>query len=266
VIAIFYSDSFHPVPFLAAAACVAVWAVLQHRRVTGGAAIALIYVPLALLTWYLVHDSGVHATVAGIGLGLTTRVSRDPWEKNSPGERAEIGLRPFVSGFAVPVFAFTAAGVTIRNLGLPGQAEVPPLTETLTSPVALGVIFGLLVGKPVGVVGGAWLMARFTRAQLNPALRWSDIGAVGLLAGIGFTVSLLIAELAFEDDPQLLAEGKVGILAATVAAALAASVALVGLRRRLAHLIESEEADSDHDGIPDVYQEPTSEPPDGRAR
>jgi NhaA family Na+:H+ antiporter len=266
VIAVFYSDVFHPVSFLAALACVGAWALLQHRRVTGGVAISLmVYLPLGLLTWYFTHESGVHATVAGVALGLVTRVSRDVGERSSPAERAEVSLRPFVSGFCVPVFAFTAAGVTIRDVGLPGQ-QVPPLTGTLTSPVALGVFVGLLIGKPLGVFGGAWLMARFTRAQLNPALRWADIGVVGLLAGIGFTVSLLITELAFEDEPTLLAEAKIGVLAATLAAAFAASIALAVLRHRHAGLVDQDEADDDADGIPDAYQDPSSDPGHDGAR
>ncbi len=148
-------------------------------------------------------------------MGLATRVSHDPGEDQSPGDRAEHALRPFVAGFAVPLFAFTSAGVTVRDVG-DSTAPVESFGATLTSPVALGVLVGLLVGKPIGVIGGAWLMARFTRASLNPALRWADVIAVGVLAGIGFTVSLLIAELAFEEDPQLLTDAKVGILAATV--------------------------------------------------
>ena len=101
----------------------------------------------------------------------------------------------------MPLFAFTSAGVTVRDVGA-SAAPVESLGQTLSSPVTLGVLVGLLVGKPIGVIGGAWLMARFTRASLNPALRWADVVAVGILAGIGFTVSLLIAELAFKSSPS----------------------------------------------------------------
>ena len=120
--------------------------------------------------------------------------------------------------------------------------------------MALGVLVGLLVGKPIGVIGGAWLMARFTRASLNPALRWADVIAVGVLAGIGFTVSLLIAELAFEEDPQLLTDAKVGILAATFGAAVLSALVLARRKRALDQIVAEEDADSDADGIPDVYQ------------
>lgn len=265
VIAVFYSDEFHPVLFLAAGACVALWWLLQRRRV-GGRAGLLVYLPLFLLTWYLTHESGVHATVAGVALGLATRVGQDPGELRSPGEVAEYRLRPFVSGVAVPLFAFTSAGVTIRNI--PGVAvDIPPLSQTLTSPVTLGVLVALMVGKPIGVIAGAWLTARFTRASLNPALRWADIVAVGLLAGIGFTVSLLIAELAYEDAPELLNEAKVGVLSATLGAAVLSGLVLVRRKRALAELIASEDADRDADGIPDVYDgtpRATQRPPDAR--
>lgn len=253
VIAVFYSDGFDAAAFAGAALCVLVWWLLQHRGVQGGFANLAVYLPLFLLTWYLTHESGVHATVAGVALGLATRVSRRPGEAQSPGEKAELDLRAFVAGFCVPVFAFTAAGVTFLDVGLPDY-PVPPLLETLTAPVTLGAALGLLLGKPVGVIGGAWLMARFTRASLNPALRWADVVAVGLLACIGFTVSLLIAELAYSGEPVLLAEAKVGVLAATLGAAVASSLVLAYRRHAIAALIAREEADADQNGIPDVYE------------
>jgi NhaA family Na+:H+ antiporter len=143
--------------------------------------------------------------------------------------------------------------VTVVNVT--GDPAAQSLAQTLSSPVTLGVAIGLLVGKPIGVVGGAYLMARFTRAALNPALRWADIIAIGFLAGIGFTVSLLIAELAFDSDPLLLTDAKVGILTASFGAALLSTVALARRRRTLGALAEAEERDGDNDGIPDVYQQ-----------
>lgn len=266
VIAVFYSDAFDVGTFALAALGVAAWWLMQRLRVHGRAANALVYLPLFLGTWYATHESGIHATVAGVALGLVTRVSKDPGEAKSPADRAEHALRPFVSGIAVPLFALASAGVTLRDV-LPDQPPPAPLAETLGSPVALGVILGLLLGKPVGVIGGAWLMARFTRATLNPALAWADIVAVGILAGIGFTVSLLIAELAYAMDGQLLGQAKVGILLASLGAALLSAVVLHRRRRALAELLRVEEVDADADGIPDVYQtgsHPTQ--PDSTAR
>ena len=261
VIAIFYSDKFQLGYFLAALACVGVWWVLQHRRVDGLHVGLLVYLPLAMVTWFLTHESGVHATVAGVALGLATRVHADPGEARSPGDRVETALRPFVAGVAVPVFAFMSAGVSL------GGSDGTSLGTMMTSPVTLGVLVGLLVGKPIGVIGGAWLMARFTRASLNPALRWADVVAVGFLAGIGFTVSLLIAELAFKTNETLLAEAKLGILTATVGAAALSAMVLSRRKRALAEVIAAEEADLDADGIPDVYEtgpQPTQRPPDAR--
>ena len=253
VIAIFYSDKFQLGFFVASVALVVLWWVLQRIRFDGRWATWGVYVPLALLIWYTTHESGVHATVAGVAMGLATRVSRDPGEAQSPGDRAEHALRPFVAGFAVPLFAFASAGVTVRDVGA-SDAPVDSLTETLSAPVTLGVLVGLLVGKPLGVIGGAWLMARFTRASLNPALRWADVAAVGVLAGIGFTVSLLIAELAFEDNAQLLTDAKVGILSATLGAAVLSALVLARRRRALDQIVADENVDTDSDGVPDVYQ------------
>jgi NhaA family Na+:H+ antiporter len=245
VIAIFYSHGFHLTSFVLAVTCIVVWRFLQQHRVGGRWAIAFVYLPLALICWAQTHESGIHATVAGVALGLATRVTRDPGEHESPGERVEHQLRPFVAGFCVPVFALLSAGVDLRGIDL---------AAAITAPVTLGVSLGLLLGKPVGVIGGSYLMARFTRASLNPALRWGDVIAVGFLAGIGFTVSLLIAELAFTESDTHLMQAKLGIIGATVAAALIAAVMLMGRRRALAAYHAAEEADHDADGVPDVYR------------
>ena len=253
VIAIFYSDKFKLGFLVVSILLVVLWWVLQHRRFTGTPLSGAVYVALFLLTWYTTHESGVHATVAGVALGLATRVRRDPGERESPGDRAEHALRPFVAGVAVPLFAFTSAGVTFLNVGQTA-APVMSLADTMTEPVTLGVLAGLLIGKPIGVIAGAWLTARFTRASLNPTLRWADVTAIGMLGGIGFTVSLLIAELAFEEDPGLLTSAKVGILAATLGAAILSALLLAHRRRALEALYALENADLDSDGIPDVYQ------------
>ena len=245
VIAIFYSEYFYFTPFLAAVALLALYAWLQHQRVRSW----LIYVPLALAVWTLVHASGVHATVAGVALGLLTRVRADPGEAASPAERLQRRIQPLSAGICVPLFAFFAAGVDLRG---------NDLAATFSTPLALGIIIGLVVGKPIGVLGGAWLTARFTKASLSSSLAWRDVGAIGFIAGIGFTVSLLISELAFDDAPAQLNTAKVSVLAASVLAALLASIALVSRSRFYAALAAEEERD-DHDGIPDVYQRPAAE-------
>ena len=218
VIAVFYTDQLQ-IPWLVAAiACFAAYALGQRRRWTT----PLFYVPVALLAWGFLHASGVHATIAGVVLGLLTRIHADPGEPEPPAERLQHRIHPISAGFCVPVFAFTAAGVSLAGIGV-GSA--------LTSPVAIGVVLGLVVGKPVGIVLTSWIVARFTRASLAPTIRWADVTAVGILAGIGFTVALLIAELAFEESAQL-ASAKQAILVASVAAGLLAAGVLAVRGRR----------------------------------
>ncbi len=240
VIAVFYSDKFEVLPFLGSLLCLFAYWLAQRARITS----ALLYVPLALLTWVLMHESGVHATVAGVALALLTRIKEDPGEAEAPAERLQHRIHPLSAGFCVPVFAFFAAGVDLR-----GQSIV----EAFDNPVAIGVILGLVVGKPIGVLIGAGVTARFTRASLAKGLSWLDVVAIGLLAGIGFTVSLLIAELAFEYGSPQSSSAKVAILGASLIAALLAIVAL-RIRARSYHAIHDvEERDDDQDGIPDVY-------------
>jgi NhaA family Na+:H+ antiporter len=178
-------------------------------------------------------------------MALLTRSSVDPGETESPVDRLQRMLLPLSAGLCVPLFAFFAAGVDLRSTGL---------IESLSSPVALGIMAGLIIGKPLGVVSTAWLMARFTRARLNPAIDWRDVFAVGLLAGIGFTVALLITELAYSDDIALLDSAKVAVFSASVLSALIASSMLLTRNRHYRRAAEIEEADVDGDGIPDVYQ------------
>ena len=122
----------------------------------------------------------------------------------------------------MPLFAFLAAGVDLRSIGL---------IEAITTPVGIAVIIGLVVGKPIGVFGGAWVTARFTRASLSPEISWKDVAAVGLLAGIGFTVALLVCELAYPASIANLASGKAAVLTASVIAAGLASVVLLARNR-----------------------------------
>ncbi|MGD9956664.1 MAG: Na+/H+ antiporter NhaA [Candidatus Nanopelagicales bacterium] len=250
VIAVFYSHGFSLAPFLLAILGMALWWFLQRRRIEGW----YVYLPLALVVWGLMHASGIHATVAGVALGLLTRVRRDPGEHEAPADRWEHAVRPVSAGICVPLFAFFSAGVTF--VGTPYGASV------LTTPVVVAIVVGLVIGKPIGVVGGAWVVARFTRASLSSSLRWADVTAVGVLAGIGFTVSLLISELAFETDSTRLTQAKIGVLSASVLAALLAAGALWSRRRVYAAIAAVEEADEDGDGVPDVYGAGAAPAPD----
>jgi NhaA family Na+:H+ antiporter len=195
------------------------------------------------------HHSGVHSTVAGVLLGFTVPVlRRDGGAGPGLAEHLEHLVRPISAGVAVPIFAFFAAGVTVG--GLTG------LVDSVTSPVALGIIGGLVLGKTIGITGSTWLLATFTRAELDDELSWVDVIGMAMLAGIGFTVSLLIGELAFAQSTGLDDDVKVGVLVGSLLAALLAAVVLRS-RNRVYHRLEKiESLDADGDGVPDVFQEP----------
>lgn len=244
IIAVFYTGSLNLLWLAAAAIPLAGWRLLLKRRLTNP---LLLAIP-AVAAWVCVHSSGVHATVAGVLLGLLVPVNReveDDPERRSLAERIEHRIRPFSAGFAVPAFAFFAAGVTVAGGGF---------TSALRDPAVIGVVVGLVVGKAVGVMGGTWAVARFTRAQLDDDLSWTDVLGLSLLAGVGFTVSLLVGELAFGSGSERDGHVKVAVLGGSLIAALLASVVL-RLRNRHYRLIEvAETADRDDDGIPDVYE------------
>ena len=216
LIAVLFSSSVSILALLAAGVLLAAYAYLQHRRVRS----SWVYVPLVVGVWVAVHDAGIHATVAGVALALLTRVRPDPGEPESPSTRLEHRLQPWSAGLCVPVFALSAAGVTL------GAGS---LQSVFTDRIALGVIAGLLLGKVAGILGGAWLAVRLRLARLGADLRWAEITAVGVLGGVGFTVSLLLTELAFTDA----AEQERIKTAVLIASLLAALVGAVLLRRRV---------------------------------
>ena len=186
-------------------------------------------------------------------LGFTVPVVRSAGAGGpdaGPGlaEHFEHRIRPLSAGFAVPVFAFFAAGVGIG--GLDG------LVDALGDRVAIGIVAGLVIGKVVGITAMSLLTARFTRAELDDNLRWLDVVGVAMLAGIGFTVSLLIGELAFADDALRTDHVKIGVLTGTLIAALLAAIVLRLRDRAYRRIVELETADADQDGIPDIHQRP----------
>lgn len=211
VIAVFYTASVDVLALLGSVAVLAVFALCQRLRLRGW----LLYLPLAATAWWLMYESGVHATVAGVLLGLLTRVLPDPDEERSPAERLEHLLTPVSAGVAVPFFALLSAGVRLGGGVGPGD------------PVVLGVVAGLVLGKPLGILGGAWLVTRFTRAELDEELTWRDLLGVAILGGVGFTVALLVSDLSFSDVRR--EEAKTAVL---VASLLAAALAVLVLGRR----------------------------------
>ncbi|MEU9856797.1 Na+/H+ antiporter NhaA [Streptomyces sp. NPDC047974] len=244
IIAVFFTSDLDFAALGGAFAGLALFWFLLRKEVRGW----YVYVPLALVVWGLMYNSGVHATIAGVAMGLMLRCTTREGEQHSPGEHIEHLVRPISAGLAVPLFALFSAGVSISS---------EALRDVFTQPVTLGVVLGLVVGKAVGIFGGTWLTARFTRAELNPQLAWPDVFAVATLAGIGFTVSLLIGELAFEGDAALTAEVKAAVLMGSLIAAACASLLLKLRVRKYQLLVAEEERDDDEDGIPDVYEEGT---------
>ena len=217
IIAIFFTAELQVVPLLVAMAPLGIFAVLVQRRVRSW----WLLLPLAFAVWTLVHASGVHATVAGVLLGFMVPVLRSERAGGpdaGPGlaEHFEHRFRPLSAGLAVPIFALFSAGVAIG--GASG------LVTALTDPVAVGIVVGLVLGKPVGILAATWLVARFTRADLDEGLAWVDVAGLAILSGIGFTVSLLIGELAFGVGSERDAHVKVAVLAGSLSAALLATV------------------------------------------
>ncbi|CCQ44930.1 na+/H+ antiporter NhaA [Pseudarthrobacter siccitolerans] len=256
IIAFFYSSDLQVMPLLLALIPLAIYAFLaqKFRHFFGRhtAAAWLILLPLGVVTWALVHSSGIHATVAGVLLGFAVPVIRSQaagGPEAGPGlaEIFEHRFRPISAGIAVPIFAFFSAGVAVGGWEGLGSA--------LADPVALGIIVALVLGKPVGIMGTTWLLTKMSRARLDESFKWIDVFGVALLAGIGFTVSLLVAELSFGHGSLHDDHAKVGILTASLLAALLATAVLRTRNRQYRAAEEAEKLDADRDGIPDVYQE-----------
>ncbi|TXS37205.1 Na+/H+ antiporter NhaA, partial [Streptomyces sp. OR43] len=242
IIAVFFTENIDFVALIGAFAGLAVFYLLLRFDVRGW----YVYVPLALIIWGLMYNSGIHATIAGVAMGLMLRCTRREGEEHSPGERIEHLVRPLSAGLAVPLFALFSAGVSLSGGALAG---------VFTRPETLGVVLGLVVGKTIGIFGGTWLATRFTKAELNKDLAWADVFAVASLAGIGFTVSLLIGELAFVGDDDMINEIKASVLIGSLIAAVLSGVLLKLRVRRYRALFDAEELDEDASGIPDIYEQ-----------
>jgi len=262
IIAVFYTGGISLVPLGVFAVVVVLYGVVAHRGrawfARNGWAAWVVLFPIGFAAWAFLHASGVHATIAGVALAFTIPVAASRRRPEIRGidlaEQFEHRFRPLSAGIAVPVFAFFAAGVSLGG----GEG----IARALTDPVTIGVVAGLVLGKPLGILIGVRLLTLVTRVRLDPALKWIDIAGVGLLAGIGFTVSLLIAELSFADGSPHTDDAKIAIMAASLVASLLAATVLCARNRRYRQLALAEEEDADGDDVPDVYQRPL--PPKGR--
>lgn len=256
IIAFFYTTDLQPLMLLASLAGVAVYGVLVQRfseffreRET---AAWLVLLPLGVVVWFFMFESGVHATVAGVLLAFTVPVRARGGDDDGLGERMGLAetfehrYRPLSAGIAVPVFAFFSAGVAVGGWDGLGAA--------VTSPLALGIMVGLIVGKAVGITAATWLVTRIPGVALPRGVAWIDLIGLALLAGMGFTVSLLINELSFGQGTALDDIGKVGILLGSLIAALLAVALLSSRNRHYRRARAAETVDADGNGIPDVFE------------
>lgn len=255
IIAFFYTKEIVFLPLLIAIVPLAIYWFLTHKYAhffgTRAFAAWIILLPIGFVVWALMHSSGVHATVAGVLLGFAVpviRSRRGGGPDAGPGlaEDLEHRIRPLSSGFAIPVFAFFSAGVAIGG----GEG----LLQAITDPVSIGIMVALVVGKPIGVLLATFIVTKTTKAALDPDLAWIDVIGVAVLAGVGFTVSLLISELGFGQDSPHDDHAKVAILMGSLLAALAATVILRSRNRHYGRIAAKEAIDANHDGVPDVYE------------
>jgi Na+/H+ antiporter NhaA len=261
VIATVYADGLHGRPFLVAAGLFAAVPVLARvTRRTGPTCLAL-----GLAAWYALSRSGVDPIVIGLAMGLlafAATPARSDLERAtdlfrlfreqptpelartaraglrsalSPNDRLQQIYHPWTSYVIVPLFALANAGVHLDGAFLAGA---------VTSPITLGIVIGYVVGKPVGIVGGSWLVTRLTHENVRPPVGWAALAGGGTIAGIGFTVSLLIADHAF--DGTELAQAKLGVLSAALCASVLTwlvfrTTALLPRRLRLRALLGTAE-------------------------
>ncbi|MEY3310129.1 MAG: hypothetical protein RL107_265 [Actinomycetota bacterium] len=207
IIAVAYTPSVELMSLGAAVVALGLFAVLQRTSLAHPVLLGV----LGLFAWYFVYSSGVHATIAGVALGVLISTSKR--KGTSLANRAMAFFHPFSSYIAVPLFVLVSAGVSLSVF----------TPEAITSPVFLGIVVGLMVGKPLGIMVFVWLAERFFGGRRDDAMSWGNVALVSTVASIGFTVALLINELAFGETES----GNIAIAAITVGAVLGAGASFV---------------------------------------
>ncbi|OKL50383.1 Na+/H+ antiporter NhaA [Boudabousia marimammalium] len=213
VIAVFYSENINFVALLLSLVVVVIFMLLVQNRIT----FWWILIPVAVVAWALMHASGVHATIAGVLMGLSVPALRRRHEEQMTHRFVE-RINPWSAGLALPLFAFFSAGVNM--------VDSSGLVSTLTDPVTVGIILGMPIGKFLGVFVSVAVLTTFTRLKLGNGVDLGDILPISILCGIGFTVALLIAGLAFPAGSPHVEHGKLAVLAGTLASALLGSMLL----------------------------------------
>jgi Na+:H+ antiporter, NhaA family len=219
VIAVIYTRHLR-LEYLGIAAVLFALCVLLNWR---GATRLSFYLPAGIVLWWAMYMSGVHPTMAGILFALALPAGEG--KEQSAGSRLEQGLHPWVSFGIVPLFALVNAGISLHGVN----------GEILRQPIFLGVAFGLLLGKPLGITLFSWIAVRLRLAELPRGVNWRQLHAVSWLGGIGFTVSIFIAGLAFDTEGQYTL-ARIAVLAASVLAAAIGAGALATSRRKRADL------------------------------
>ena len=217
VIAIFYSNEIH-LQYLGYAAIVMALLVALNRT---GVKNVWFYIIPGIVMWYLIHHSGIHATIAGVLTALTLPTNQD--DSESPLEKLEHALTVPVNFIIMPVFAIANTNITIES----GMAA------GLTGSLGLGIVLGLFLGKPLGIFFMSWVAVKLKISELPAETRWPHVLGLGILGGIGFTMSIFIALLSFK-DPLLQTEAKFAVLAASMLAGITGYTLLYLYNRRQA--------------------------------
>ena len=225
LIAVFFSSLNAWYWFIGIAICAAIWAFLVRLRRVPWLLVAVI----GVLAWVMMFEAGVHPTLAGVLVGLLTPSREMHSEKSPRAQRYASKLQPFSSLLALPIFALFATGVHF--------AELSP--ALMLSPVVIGIIVALVIGKPLGIMITAWLSTHVAGLTMAKGLRVRDMFPAACACGIGFTVSFLIASLAYTNT-ELSAEGRFGVLMASLIAALISGIILSRQSKRF----EKEELES----------------------
>jgi NhaA family Na+:H+ antiporter len=206
IIAFFYTAELSLISLAFAAAALLGLLILNRVGVTA----KMPYVLVGIILWVCVLKSGVHATLAGVAIGFAIPLKGKTPEEKSPLKSLEHHLHPWVAFMILPIFAFANAGVSLQGITV----------ETLIAPLTLGIAAGLFIGKQLGVFSFIWFAAKTKICRLPEGTNWRQIYALALLTGIGFTMSLFIGGLAFE-DPSVAGQVRIGVLSGSILSALA---------------------------------------------
>ncbi|NVK21752.1 MAG: Na+/H+ antiporter NhaA [Kangiellaceae bacterium] len=208
IIAVFYTSKISTLSLIVAFVCIIALFTLNRFKIYRLAP----YIVIGLIMWAAVLKSGIHATLAGVVLALFIPIKPQAQTGYSPAKTLEHDLHDFVVLFVIPLFAFANAGVELKGLTL----------ENLLHPVTLGILFGLVIGKQVGVFALSFIAVKLKLARLPDDMNWKMIYGVSLVCGIGFTMSLFIGSLAFEETGvNLLVDERIGILLGSFISGLA---------------------------------------------